>query len=80
MKERSIKYDDIVSSVLNGDIIEQYQDDTPYPSCLVCGYTEKGQPLHIVISLNKNIAWIITIYVPSLDKWNDDFKTRKVVK
>ena len=80
MKERNIRYNDIIVSALNGNIIEQYQDDIPHPSCLICGYTEKRQPLHIVISLDKGTVWIITAYVPALDKWDDNFKTRKAVK
>jgi hypothetical protein len=33
-------------SVTSGEIIEQYPNDTPYPSCLI--YGESGGPLHTV--------------------------------
>ena len=78
MKERNIKYDDVVFSILNGEIIEQYENDKPYPSCLILGNGE--YPLHVVVSLNKGIIWIITTYVPTLDKWETGYKVRKAVK
>ena len=79
MKERGIVYDDIETSVLSGEIIAQYEDDKPFPSCMILGYTSKGQPLHAVVSINENTLWIITEYFPSDDVWVDDYKTKKVV-
>lgn len=35
-------FDEIYLSVLNGEIIEDYPDDRPYPSCLVYGNTFGG--------------------------------------
>ena len=78
MKERNIKYENIASSVDNGEIIEQYIDDKPFPSCLILGFSN-NEPLHVVLSLNNGILWIITTYTPTLEKWENDFKTRKVV-
>jgi hypothetical protein len=37
--ERDITRDDILNVLMTGEIIEQYQDDQPYPSCLVLGIT-----------------------------------------
>lgn len=31
-RERGIRYSDIKNAILNGEIIEQYPDDFPYPS------------------------------------------------
>jgi len=78
MGARSIKYEDIASSLSNGRIIEQYVDDMPFPSCLVLGYSN-DKPLHVVVSLNNGMLWIITTYSPSRAKWNADYMTRKVV-
>ena len=80
MKERGIVYDDIEMAILCGKIIAQYEDDKPFPSCLILGYTRNSKPLHIVASLEGNILWIITAYFPMLDIWEDDYKTRKAVK
>ena len=39
MQERDILRDDVISCVLRGEIIEDYPNDFPYPSCLIFGYT-----------------------------------------
>ena len=80
MKERGIKYDDIETAILNGEIIAQYEDDKPYPSCLIFGCNENLKPLHVVVSVNDNMLWIITAYCPSSVIWDNDYKTRKAVK
>ena len=79
MKERNIIVDDISACIMQGEIIEQYPTDKPYLSCLIFRNGTKS-PLHVVLSLNNGIIWIITAYVPTLDKWEDDYKTRKAVK
>jgi hypothetical protein len=79
MKERDINYDDVVLAITNGEIIEQYQDDKPYPSCLILGYSGK-EPIHVCLSLDNGVIWMITTYIPTLDKWEEGFKIRKVVK
>ena len=33
---------EVYEAVLAGEIIEDYPDDTPYPSCLVLGRTRRG--------------------------------------
>ena len=75
---RSIKLADIKAAIMNGEIIEQYPDDYPHPSCLVLGFSD-NKPLHIVIGNNGDMLWLITAYIPNIDKWKDDYKTRKVV-
>ncbi|SCG97269.1 Uncharacterised protein [uncultured Ruminococcus sp.] len=77
MRERGIKYQDIKTVLLNGDIIEQYEDDTPFPSCLVMGLTISGKFLHVVCGIGNGLIHVITAYYPSLDKFEDDYKTRK---
>ena len=77
--KRSISFEDVRSAILSGTIIEQYPDDYPYPSCLILGYAQNG-PLHIVVGLGHKKLWLITTYKPDVDKWEDDFRTRKAVK
>ena len=43
-----LSFDAVFYSVLQGEIIEEYPDDWPYPSCLVYGETFDGQPVHSV--------------------------------
>ena len=70
--------EDIEMAILNGEIIEPYPDDPRGPSCLVCGYSKTGWPVHIVVGfLPGNWCRIITVYVPNLDCWESDWKTRK---
>lgn len=77
LRQRGIKQRDIKNSIMTGEIIEQYPDDFPFPSCLVFGYTFDKRVLHIVISDEGTASRIITAYYPSKDKFEDDYKTRK---
>ncbi len=46
---RGIKMIQLKQALSDGEIIERYPDDEPYPSCLVIGWLETGDPLHIVV-------------------------------
>jgi len=76
-RQRNIKMKDIKSGIMNGDIIEQYPDAFPFPSCLILGYTIDKRPIHIVMSDEGSASKIITAYIPTMEKWNNDFKKRK---
>ena len=43
-----LRLDDVYHSVHQGEIIEEYPTDRPYPSCLIYGPTRAGGPLHSV--------------------------------
>ena len=60
----------------NGEIIKQYEDDKPFPSCLLLGMSVNDRYLHVVASDTINLH-IITAYYPNVDEWEPDFKTRK---
>ncbi len=75
--EREITFDDIVCCVANGEIIEQYENDKPLPSCLVLGMEVKGRYIHIVVSHDDEFIYLITAYYPDEQQWNSDFKTRR---
>jgi len=78
MRERGIKYDDVVYAITNGEIIEQYPDDYPHPSCLVLGTTVPDRRhLHVVCGVGSGWLWVISTYYPSTEKWESDYKTRK---
>ncbi|MCL2539732.1 MAG: DUF4258 domain-containing protein [Oscillospiraceae bacterium] len=68
---------DVESALMSGENIEEYQQDYPYPSCLVLGAAEKNKKLHIVCGIGDSKLWLITAYHPGYDKWSPDFKTRK---
>ena len=80
LQERGIFPTDIINCIASGDIIEQYPDDYPYPSCLILGTSTDGKYIHSVIGSNGEKLCFITAYYPTLNKWENDLKTRKAVK
>ena len=78
--QRNITQKDVETVLLNGKIIEEYQDDYPYPSFLIYGTNLNNEILHIVCGLSKEELWIITAYYPDRIEWEDDLKTRKEKK
>ena len=78
LRERGIKRKDVIMCIENGEIIEQYPDDMPFPSCLILGSSASGKPLHVVCAHNPDVSCcMITAYYPNPDKWESDHKTRK---
>lgn len=77
LEQRGIFIKDVISCITNGEIIEQYPDDYPYPSCLIFGMSVNEKFLHVVIGHHESELFLITAYFPSTDKWESDFKTRK---
>lgn len=75
-KEMSPKEDDIsekelIEAISNGEIIEEYSNDKPFPSCLIFGRTGEGMPIHTVCAYSKedDITIIITTYEPDINMW-----------
>lgn len=68
-----LTFDDIYSSVIQGEIIEDYPDDKPYPSCLIMGKNFSGEPIHSVWAYNPVNLWtiLITVYRPDPERWID---------
>ena len=77
--QRNITQGDIENAILNGEIIEEYENDYPYPSCLVYGINLNKEVIHIVCGVTREEVWIITAYYPDDIKWEDDLKTRKEI-
>lgn len=77
LEQRGISISDIISCIKNGEIIEQYPDDYPFPSCLILGINLNKSMLHVVVGTDHETLWIITAYFPSPEKWESDLKTRK---
>lgn len=79
---RNVTVGDIKLALKNGEIIERNPESKPYPSCLVLGWLRMGDPLHIKCSIGANAPKlrIVTVYEPSAEEWELDFKTRKKTK
>lgn len=77
--EDKLSYEEVYYSVLQGEIIEDYPTDTPYPSCLIYGQTVIGDPVHSVWAFNPDNRWavLITVYRPDPDQWIDWRKRRR---
>ena len=75
-RQRNIKLDEIKHCIRNGEIIEEYPDDHPYPSALIC-FSENVTAMHTLVGLGDDEIWIITAYYPDPQKWVNNYKTRK---
>ena len=66
-----LTFDEVFVSVYQGEVIESYPTDKPYPSCLVYGKTFRGEPVHSVWAYNEVSGWavLITVYRPDPDRW-----------
>ncbi|MDZ7317097.1 MAG: DUF4258 domain-containing protein [candidate division KSB1 bacterium] len=74
-----LSFEEIFISVLRGEIIEHYDNDKPYPSCLVYGMNFSGDAIHSVWAFNPANQWavLITVYRPDPDRWIDGRVRRK---
>lgn len=77
LAERNITVDDVIRGIETGEIIKQYEDDKPLPSCLILGFSVNNKYIHIVLSNDEEYIYLITAYYPNPEQWEDDFKTRK---
>lgn len=69
----SLTYEEIYSSVIQGEVIEDYPNDKPYPSCLIMGKNFSSEPIHSVWAYNPESQWLvlITVYRPDPERWVD---------
>ncbi len=77
MGERDISISDVKNCIFDGEIIEDYPDDFPFPSCLVFGHAVDERVIHVVVGSDGTTAYIITAYIPNIMKFEDDLKTRR---
>ncbi len=73
-----LSLEEIIFSVMNGEIIENYPDDFPFPSCLILGRNQEKEPIHSVWAYNENtgFAVLITVYRPDFNMWSE-WRVRK---
>lgn len=78
MMERDISRDNVKQVFLEGELIEEYRDDHPFPSGLFLGFINDS-PTHVVAAVDKEADWcyVITTYRPDLKHFESDYKTRK---
>ena len=67
---RSISLGEVVESIRDAIIIENYPNDKYGPRCLILGFTDAGRPLHVqCTSGSREILKIITLYEPDESLW-----------
>ena len=77
MVERAISADDVREVLTAREVIEDYPNDTPYPSRLVLGW-RGSRPIHVVAAENAadQETIVITVYEPDPALWAPDFRRR----
>ena len=78
MFTRSISDDCVEHIVHNGEVIEDYPHAFPFPAKLLLGWCNK-RSIHVVAAADSNqqLVIVITAYEPTLDRWEQDMKTRR---
>ena len=78
MFHRALGKDDVTKVIKNGQVIVDYPDDKPYPSCLMLGFVN-DTPVHVVFAFDEEnkIGIVITAYTPDRQLWTEDFKSRR---
>jgi len=78
MFQRRISVDDVRHVLSTGEVIEDYPNDTPYPSHLVLGW-RGSRPIHVVAAENMEgqETIVITVYEPDLTQWEPGFRRRR---
>ena len=75
--ERLITRHEVREVILHGELIEDYPEDVRGHSCLLMALATTGRVVHVVCAPKKEYITIISAYIPSPDRWKNDFKTRK---
>lgn len=57
-------------------MVEHYPDDPRGESALVLTFVN-GNPVHVVLAPMEDLSYLITVYVPERDKWDETFARRK---
>lgn len=79
MNEDDLDLENVLHSLENGEIIEQYPKSRIAPSCLINGIDYEENPVHSVWGFFKEklFSVLVTVYKPNNDEWMDDNKTRR---
>jgi hypothetical protein len=80
MIEENITYEEVLETIMDGKILENYPEHRRGACCLLNGRTKTGRPLHIVCTTNRPFLVIITVYEPRPPKWVTSEKRREKVK
>ena len=71
---------DVVRSVHDAIVIEDYPDYPKGPCVLLLQKDQEGKPVHVVWGIPKGAhspAVVVTAYRPNAQQWADDFRRRR---
>jgi hypothetical protein len=73
---RMISTQEVRAVIFHGQVIEDYSEDVRGHSCLLLGQGQ-GRPIHVVCAPKSDYLAIITAYLPSPRRWEQDWMTRR---
>ena len=78
MFEREISDEEVLKVIQEGEVIEEYPNDEPYPSMLILGFVN-DRPIHVVVAINEeeSMGIVVTAYQPDPSLWRDNFRRRR---
>lgn len=76
MFEREISVGKVRRALETADVIEDYSSEMPETSKLLFG-GQGRRSFHVVTSENDLQTTIITVYLPTSDKWKKDLRSRR---
>ena len=68
---------EIRSVIMQGEVIEDYPEDIRGLSCLLHGYGVGRRDIHVVCAPREDFLAIITAYLPTEEKWEQDLRARR---
>ncbi len=74
--DENIEISEIRDAILNGEVLENYEDTGRGESCLLVGFAN-ARPLHIVCGWRRNRVVVITVYLPKPPKFIDPWTRGK---
>ncbi len=68
---------DIKSAIINGRVIEEYEDTGRGSCVLVAGFSDSGIPIHGLCGEKDGWLVLITVYIPSPPKFKNIYERGK---
>jgi hypothetical protein len=80
LKQRSISRHEIISSIVDYEIIDEYPEDKYFPSYLIFS-RHKHTVFHILfaVDVDGDNVRVVTAYYPDPEEWESDLKTRRKI-